>query len=192
MNRIAEKCPNLRAWRMDYVKVTFWPRGPILENLRELTIMGEASTHRNTFNNGGLVGLELYNLLPQLEVFNFIVSLKNTWGPVWLPDLTGCKKLQKVALGANSYKITYRVPEYLEDSGPFPNSLKVLDLQSSIINWSNERLLFFMRHSECRVELRGPWVSRLGIGVIGPFTRARREGGLFKEFNRGYNLDNGY
>ena len=114
---VAEKCPNLNQWRMDYLRVESWPKGPILQGLKVLTIMGRMSTHWDLFKEPGM-GIQdsnmLHHMFPQLEVVNFITrwdfNSDKLTGPVWLPDMTACEKLHTVAIGGDDSTVKYCIP----------------------------------------------------------------------------------
>ena len=160
INAIAEKCPDMNEWRMDFLRVESWPKGPILRGLTVLTIMGRMSTHWNLFKPG--VGLKdsntLHHLFPQLEVFNFIMSWDFTSKlseAVWLPDMTQCEKLHTVAIGGDDSSVRFCVAEHLERTVPFPECLKILDLQSTIVNYPKEKIFQTMEGWECKLDLKG-------------------------------------
>ena len=166
---IAEKCPNLEEWRLDFLRLESWPRGPILQGLKVLTIMGRMSTHWDLFKPGvGHYDTDTFHqIFPQLEVFNLIMrwDFNSKFEAVWLPDMTKCEKLKTVAIGGDDSTVKYCIPEHLVESVPFPKSLKFLDLQSTIVNCPKEKISQTMEDWGCKLVLKG------GIH-------------LFKQFNR--------
>ena len=95
--------------------------------------------------------MQLHHSLPQLKIFSFSIMSRYFQDP-WLPDMTGCEKLQIAHLGIDFVSL-FRIPTNLEEEGPFPRNLKKLFLHGSIANYPMQKIESTMKTWDCKLDL---------------------------------------
>ena len=163
LNTIAENCPNLVSLTLRHIAVKSWPSLDFgVKNLRICC---------NPYYIDMFEGAKLDLIFPQMELFRFD-AVKNNTAParlkdaIWLPNMTACQNLQKVYIrtvvnaGLPKHAFKFKIPSELEETGPFPQGLKILEIHGSILNFTGEEIRA-NKGPDCKVLLHGPdWYSK--------------------------------
>ena len=158
LDTMAEECPKLVSLTLRNIAVRSW--SSLYFGVKDLRICNPYPIQEM------FEGVKLDMIFPQIESFRFDVGKNTSSQPsfrqtIWLPDMTECQNLQKVCIrmvvnaGPPQHAFRFKIPSELEETGPFPKGLKILEIHGSIYNFTREEIRA-KKGPDCKVSLQGP------------------------------------